>query len=932
MPTIRNELNPRVSFFAEKHGKGTFKCPLSLRHYLGDSRHLRKKCLLHPRAGLLKEVLGKSWKTFKCFKTSSIVRAHELYLCYLDICVCLDPEILSIESNRSIGVKVFNTACFSTSTATSLYKEFVENVLILLKCKEGEERWTRQNPFKRMMTWKIFQDAIASVQLSKGKSLERVLSVLTTRNFPEPDGKSIQKKKVDFIGIISQQPPKGWKSEEYRSHFLESIEEIANECESTTVSDCHISVTAAGSLKKTVREGGKFAEMIEEVKGFLAETPSNEELYEFANLKWTCNTNEPRWKTFGIIGEINPMSAMTLFTEGVDFLNEVPNQYLGPIDFSGGSLPPGIIPEEDLFITDLRPFRMGLGAQFGNQLLLYCCVFYKKDELPMIRASPVLEGGDKVRWITMASWRDLVIQQAAATIFRSLMESHKEMKPIFSRANLAWVYLNKAREIGPSDICYVSDYSSATDTVDREFAEFILTNFIKRFRNRLSDPLLNFLELGIRNAVSPKVVIFPTGERITSSRGVFMGEPMSKVILTLIMFTIGKAAKSIYKLRFPKSMEKLTFWAPGDDLVATGPTEYIDIYSELAKILGQILNHSKVFKSRTVFKLCEQWFWVPGLKSSVGTWAITTDPGKYRESAWVDTVKLKLLGAMSLSNHSHFEERNEVIGKAKALSKILRWLPSDTYPLEYKKLLRTWFLCRFEPKLPRTDSKTFAFLMLPGHLGGFDLLLDDQEIREAYQKVSSFSRILFNNYYDDFIVGSYLRNMLRNRSYRGFALSEDYNLTVEKLVKYYTDLLEEAPYEEYKDSKVEGLSFRETDRALFKAGFLTENRIRDIVSRPLAFGSIWGRTLKHSPYNTTPISVRLAKLWKNLTGDTERWKNISLKGEISEDDFVVLCKENKGPVLKVYRRNDSLEDEVLIGLPSMKVSLGILPHDGYISW
>nr|AUF41955.1 RNA-dependent RNA polymerase [Phytomonas serpens narnavirus 1] len=439
-------------------------------------------------------------------------------------------------------------------------------------------------------------------------------------------------------------------------------------------------------------------------------------------------------------------------------------------------VPPGVEPPEGELFTDPYPgleqeqltlqlfgwpdtCQTGYSPCIGYQLFVYSlskdCTkdLYTSDglEYPLVHASPVLEHGGKTRWITIMSMFDSIVQDMAQNQFQPYLLKHPDVCPIFTKSNLAWQMLNKAppRDLSFHDRMYISDYSNATDAIDHRLARNLLEGFCEGVGMDHESALIG---PGIDSLCRPKALMHRRDRNqegkvptLTKS-GIFMGEPLTKVTLTLLMHVLPllalasseKGKKSVEGEEFHQP-SWFFYYAPGDDHVATGPDWFLEALAQTSTKLGMLLNKDKTYLTKTFAPLCEQWIYVPNLRNITPTKDIPKDVEVYLRSAWVEILKVKIFSPSSVTEKFYHVEDYSVLGRGKHLSTCLHTMVSSWSNSE-RENFRDYFIARYLDQLPPKTWWQYHFVFLQTQVGGLGLSISYEEENRHWNKIPALIR------------------------------------------------------------------------------------------------------------------------------------------------------------------------------------------------
>jgi hypothetical protein len=484
------------------------------------------------------------------------------------------------------------------------------------------------------------------------------------------------------------------------------------------------------------------------------------------------------------------------------------------------------------------------------------------------RVLTVPEPGYKARIVTTGPFWLNVLQQSLAHQLKSLLRNHPSARSSLLKTDQAWqaLYLLQNKLFPPGSAVLSSDLSEATDCIPKEVGILLLTGFIKGagLKSNLSITCFNLLRMN-RCFTAPGYV------SEVQTRGVMMGEPLTKVVLTILNLFVEEYAMRKYlqvspEVSFYKEEGWRAYHIGGDDHLAVGPVPYLEEITEAHIRSGSKISPGKHGISDRVVKYCEKVIEVQQILDGFSADDINRSTSGYESSPFVDSIKVRLLSPLSKA----FEvssERNIAIGKGLSLGRTLKWMNPDHFSKKWVRMVRDRFFQRMGSLLPDRSSKVYWQLMLPIWWGGLDLYLPD-EVEDLYNNVPTLTKGIIENVLLDDPQGhedaKLLRKFLSNYSYRGYRLSETdvglMNEHLEEVVKIHF------PRQTWREIKAEfdpeGKHSAKTIADLAWAdGWKGESDIIDELMRPILFKEILLGKEKPQAYNTERLKRRYSKLW-----------------------------------------------------------------------
>jgi len=607
----------------------------------------------------------------------------------------------------------------------------------------------------------------------------------------------------------------------------------------------HISLSCAGSYYETVKDGGRGKEIRESLNEYLTVTPEEDEEISTPIGQLSCPKGEPRWR---------------------HWCRKTPYTHYPEIRF-GEPITEEVFAEQNLYYQ-------GFDEAIGNQILAVSMLEYgawSKTGLGIpIRALTVPEPGYKARIVTTGPFWLNILQQSLAHYVRGVLAAHPSARSCMLKTDQAWqsLYLMSGKEYPKEFLCLSSDLKEATDNIPKDVGIQLLTGFLEGCgqRSRLTTTCCDLLRMN-------RDIITDYGVSTRQSRGIMMGEPLAKGILTILNLCAEEYAMRTflevpYGVRHYVSPPWRTFHVGGDDHIAIGPPEYLRKITEFHTKCGSVLSTGKHGMSNKVVTYCEKVLEIRRIYSPFNVRTINDSTEHYEASPFVDSIKVRLLSPLTKA----FEvssERNVAIGKGLSLGRTLKWLNKDHYPTKWVRMVRDRFFERMGSLLPDRTSGIYWQLLLPSYWGGLDLYIPD-EVGRLYKEVPELTKSIMESYLQDESKAheevKLLRKFLTNYSYRGFVLDEN---EVQAMTSHLEMIIGNLPrstwWEIKREFDPEGLlSAKDVVDRAYRDGWKGESDIIDVLLRPILFKEILLGKERPKPYNTVRLKRRYATLWDRL--------------------------------------------------------------------
>jgi hypothetical protein len=805
---------------------------------------------------------------------------------------------LGYKALKRLVRKVFAVGTFNLPSVMKMWKDYINYVFIKLSESETLEKPSLESNIFGFLYPQI--RLIVGDEDSRKQALEKLAHLISSRQLPTGDRKTESQALIKFRETVTSD----YKPDAMILNDLyEASRIIGRRCRIAgpgPIRSAHLSMSCAGSFTNTILEGGRGQEIIDSITPILTVIPTEdcEHSLPFTVLKERKGV--PRWRTWC----------------RAEIYEEFPD-----VNFGDGT------PDT---IGGFCPFRQGFDESIGLQILACAYLSMIDDtqgvsEIP-IRVLTIPEPGCKARIVTTGPYWLYVLQQSQAHVTRAFLASHPSAKSGLVRADQAWHYLyliSNARSSFKDDFaCLSSDLESATDAIPRIVAKQLWKGFIDGlgYTGYLLDVAADLL-------IKDRLCLVETNDTFVATRGVFMGEPLTKTILTLLNLSCEEIAIREYlgyDYAKPVQVSWRCFAVAGDDHIAIGPMDYLHGITRTHIRAGSLISVTKHAVSKRFVRYCEKILDINNIRNLNWTpKTINNGLSEYNQSPFVDSIKVRLLSPCS-KNNEKFNDRNTAVGKAKSLGRTLRWLNRNHFHRKWISMVRDRFFIRMGNLLPDRSSGVYWHLLLPEILGGLGLWLEE-DIPDLTINLPEPTKLLLEEL--DTISAEKLtlfRGFTSNVSYRGYSLLEsDLELAKEFLIPMVISGLGESKTlpelvqqfnlkDEAAGSQIKSLRFHD---------WLSEDDISDMILRPLLYKELLSGEAKALAYNTESFKRRYHKLWDlafrgNLTisEDTVRkalaFKKRQLFYYIGEKFEIPI----RGKLLSV-----NLIEEATIGLPNLKV-------------
>jgi len=579
--------------------------------------------------------------------------------------------------------------------------------------------------------------------------LSRVGHLSSTRGFPPGDANTRRKALATHLSVLSQPPP----LESGRPQLLRSLSRVlGNQLkEYVGSSAAHLSLTSSSSYDFPVKEGGRGAEIAVSFRQFLERVPT-------VTVEGETLLGKPYSKMCGF-----PVWMTMCRDNAMEFIQGLPHDEDGALQAcvqAGESRQDTFFDfenfkyEDPLYALDnVTGYQM---HQWATEELLARQILsghendpqslrFTGEVLPLIRRSAIGEPGAKSRVVTVAEACLTIFLQPFSHHIMGILRTHPSATTGLTRAAQGFEYakalhFKRVPEVDVNDLALKmlsSDLTTATDYCLHEYSQAMLEGFLEGIGQ-----VTPYHTLATQLLCSGRVLV-ENGTRTETCRGILMGDPGSKAVLT--MHNLCAEAEAL--VRFSSSDPDLSnqaltarvdkmqripghwwrqFACAGDDHVAIGPESYLRLITASHSRNGMAVSWPQNFVSKIGAVYCEENLFIRDLGpreifQGKPLWKLD-----YETHVHVDIIKLRLLSPCS-KEHEGKDEPNPGIGKAYQLNRILNWLPDSLKPL--RKWLSWRFHDRFAAHLPRSYH-----LHLQRSLGGVEAPAWHREVADLAEE------------------------------------------------------------------------------------------------------------------------------------------------------------------------------------------------------
>lgn len=650
----------------------------------------------------------------------------------------------------------------------------------------------------------------------------------------------------------------------------------------------HLSLTSSASIDSPVKDGGRAAEVAVKFRTWATKV-SDQDVSEttWFGAPYRLVAGRPRWQTMcrdepvhephHVFGE----SAEDMILDFENFKYEDP---LYGLDKS----------------TGLQLLQWSIEECLANGLLVgdpYKTerTLKKGPVAPSIRASAIGEPGAKSRVVTVGEDCLTIFLQPFSHHLLGMVKQHPSATTGLTRGWQLYEWCKNLRKAGPvrnqSTYFLSSDLTTATDFCRHDHSTQMVEGFMEGCGE--SSPYLSaacHLLCSGRRYESEIEGFFDS----LTTRGILMGDPGAKLVLTLHNLCAEWEAYIRYHLsmidapdneflaRLSRSRGGVAtkwrhFACSGDDHIGQGPKEYLSCITRCHAKNGMSVSWPQNFLSSRGAFYCEEMLLTVGL-SDDQIWGVDTPLHKrpYLEQPHIDAMKLRLLSPCS-KEHEGKDEPNPALGKARQMQGMLSWLGGGF------EFMVPMISKRFEDRMEGFLPKSLAVRYLPVKLGGLGspaFHRSQDELERIFRSLPENHKQAIKDVFDGtapVLVRRVLANFATNARARGVSSNLIQDQVKEILSNAELTLgLDDAGLQFLtgtQDSDWENLRFTDKKELARRAGFLTVDDALNMIDRPYLFRNMLAPevSLRHGEdpykdkaYDVLPWEVRVRRLDENL--------------------------------------------------------------------
>jgi hypothetical protein len=747
----------------------------------------------------------------------------------------------------------------------------------------------------------------------------RLSHLVTGRNFPAGDKRTREESLRKHAETLVKSPP---VVSHDREEILRRLSYLFGSSVKALIPDNfrslgHLSLTSSASLDSPVKEGGRAAEVALKFKTWALRVSDRDESRQTWNGDhYLLVKGRPIWQTMcrpeavGRPEDVFGESAENMILDFENFKYEDP---LYGLDSTTGKQLLQWAIEECLSNNILE------GTKYKSDVPLT-----KGPTAPSIRASAVGEPGAKSRVVTVGEDCLTIVLQPFAHHFLGIAKLHPSVRAGLTRGWQLYEWVKGLRNAGPvprgETYFLSSDLTAATDWCSHEYSRAMLEGFVEGL-----DQNSPYVQSMIELLCSPRTYESP-GEAFDclTSRGILMGDPGAKLVLTLhnicaeaeAMFCENNDAycdtdaQLLAKLRVAGGIQTRIwrhFACSGDDHVGQGPKRYLQRITLNHSRNGMMVSWSQNFLSKLGAFYCEEMLLTVGLRDSE-IWGEETPLHKrdYLRTPHIDAMKVRLFSPCA-KEHEGKDEPNPAIGKARQVQGMLAWLGGGF------EAMKVFASARFEQRMERFLPTQLGVRYLPVKLGGIGAPAfhrSKTELRQAFRSLSEDHRaaisILLRGDANPQLQRT-LANFATNARARGVSLDAVQEQVKEVLSNAELVLgIDDSDLQliaGYPDVEWSHLRFYDKVDIAKRYKFVSIDDALNVIDRPYLFRNMLCPeiSLRHGEdpykdraYDTLPWKVREKRLEENILKCLESYPGAVSPGETTEvcDKLASWASEN----------------------------------------
>jgi len=657
----------------------------------------------------------------------------------------------------------------------------------------------------------------------------------------------------------------------------------------------HLSLTSSASVDSSVKEGGRAAEVAVKFRTWATYVPD----HDTSEVTWfgapyRLVAGRPRWQTMCRDSPVHqPHHVFGESTEDMvlDFENFKYEDPLYGLDHATG------LQLLQWAIEDSIKNGILAGSPYDNGVPLK-----KGDVAPSIRASAIGEPGAKSRVVTVGEDCLTILLQPFAHHLLGKIKLHPSATAGLTRGWQLYEWVKGLRSAGPvpRETTYFlsSDLTTATDYCRHDFSLAMLEGYLEGLGE--SSPYLSACAQLLCSGRTYESDVECYLDTVTT-RGILMGDPGAKLVLTLhnlcaeleaflryqhkmLDVDDGTFYDRLRRSRGGVAIKWRHFACSGDDHTGQGPRSYLSRITRNHELNGMAVSWPQNFLSSRGSFYCEEMLLTVGLDDSeIWGEVLPLHKREYLRQPHIDAMKTRLLSPCS-KEHEGKDEPNPALGKARQMHGMLAWLGGG-----WEQTI-SLFSARFEARMEAFLPASLWIRYLPVKLGGIQspaFHRSVEELKVAFEAASNNHKQAIQD-----VLGSSaplnVRRVLANFATNARARGVSSDLIQEQVKETLSNaeltlgiddaglqLLTMTGSDEW-----EHLRFADKKTIARRHGFITVDDAIDIIDRPYLFRNMLAPEVsrlhgeepyRDRAYETLPWQVRERRLDQNLVtayGDT----------------------------------------------------------------
>jgi hypothetical protein len=410
--------------------------------------------------------------------------------------------------------------------------------------------------------------------------------------------------------------------------------------------------------------------------------------------------------------------------------------------------------------TKVMETRAGIDSRFGQLLFLWASIEFEewnktRKALP-VEAVPISEPGVKSRVATKSLiWVNLFLSPASHFI-KDVMLRIPGCRVGLKGSDHAWNFeASWGRHcdrwnILDAECISTSDLTAATDYLEHDMGVIAMKSFLDGVG--ITGPERKYLDAAIELNASARLLLdnpssfmkkgivrnvktfrkYSLEEGFTKSeivykgdtysgfitkRGLLMGEPLTKMMLSLFSIAAERSARASTLTIHPSlrdyqiSRRKRHIYAcAGDDHIGVGKFGYLSQIPKVLEAWSGVISWDKYCISKVGAHYCQDFLLLPrpGPRYAIRPQDALAKAGVQLPKFKIDHIPIRFLSDRRKTGPEVFEETNPFPGKAKALTEILSWQKADLHWVYSVVLLQKLGLGRWFPTSYLKDYRSYV--------------------------------------------------------------------------------------------------------------------------------------------------------------------------------------------------------------------------------